>query len=1056
MQIYQAFLTMFLLASASGEANFTHQTGAGNKGVYQLSVLEGVIRNASGEPIAGVTLQNKSQNQTVVTDALGKFRIPAKKGDQLQISAIGYKTRNLVINQLDQAEFSLETSAAELEEAVVVAYGTQKKANLTGAVDQVSGKTLQNRPVNNIGQALQGVIGNLNVTTNTSGGAPNALPSINIRGYTGFGIAGAPLVVIDGVQGGDLNSINPADIESVSVIKDAAASAIYGSSAPYGVLLISTKKGSKGKAPVLTYNNNLNWASPINLPKMLNSLEFAEIYNDAFINAGRGPVYSEDAIARIKAYQAGQLGTETVQVPNTNAWDSWGNANANHDWFKIYFADNVFSQQHNLGVNGGTGGTTYYMGLGYLEKNGLYNFGDEKFRRFNLRANLSTAVNTWLTVNLRSSLSREKFNTPNTYSTRTGGNYMHQIARKWPSVALYNPDGNYSQQSDIMLHEEGGRNITTTDFALLTGELVFKLAKGWNLTSNYTLDGNYTDGSSHYKTLYHILPDGSSSVLSGTNPSSFNRSSVRSEHQIFNLFSSYEKSFGLHDFRLLGGYVRESWNYQSFGAGNQQLYSDNIPSLSLTYSTAPSVTDLIRKLGSEGIFGRFNYSYDDKYLLELTGRYDGSSRFLSDVRWKFYPGISAGWVLSKESFWKPIDQYINSFKLRASYGSLGDQSFLQNNYYPFYPNLVTIAPRSTAWLFGGSQQAAVSQPSLINPNLTWITTSTLNFGVDASFLNNRLSGSFEWFIRKSEDFAGPSQAVPAVLGTTPPTTNNAAMETRGFELTLKWADQIGDFGYGIRGVLSDYRGKVTRYPNPNKLLSTWYEGLSMGEIWGYTSEGLFSTNEDASKAPNQKRIYGGNWGAGDVQYRDLNGDEVIDFGNNTVDSSGDRRIIGNNTPRYAFGLNLEANWKGFDVQVFVQGIAKRDAWIGSNYFWGVVDSEWQGSPFTVHKDRWTPANPNGYFPKFYMSGEVNKNQQTQTRYLQNAAYLRLKNLQLGYSIPAAITDRVKISKARLYVSVDNLFTITKLQKTMDPELSISDGKIYPLQRTISTGINLTF
>jgi TonB-linked SusC/RagA family outer membrane protein len=797
---------------------------------------------------------------------------------------------------------------------------------------------------------------------------------------------------------------------------------------------------------------------------MLNSLDFANFYNEAFENAGRADFFDSATIARIKDYQAGRITTQTIKSPNSNSWQSWNSANANNDWFQIYFKKLAFSQQHNVGISGGNDNTTYYVGLGYNDREGMYNYGNDFFKRFNIRANLSTNVTQWMTFNFRSTFSRSLYNTPNTYPGQTGGNYMHQIARKFPTVALYNPDGNFSDASNVPLHLYGGRNQSTEDQPVLTGEFVIRPLKDWTITANYTFDGDFYDYSSNQKTVYNFLPDGTTAVTSGTTPNSFSRSNYRNEHQVFNAFSSYKKEIGQHSFNILGGFTSELTSFAGYSVGNSQLYSNDIPSLNLSYGTSPSIYDQMRELAVAGYFGRLNYSFADKYLLEFDGRYDATSRFLPGKRWKFSPGVSAGWNVDKENFWTSIRNTINTFKIRGSYGSSPDQLFLgypsntsYSNYsawYPFYPGLGITSPTNTSWLFGGAQQAAISQPPLVNSNLTWVTTTSYGIGADFSMLKNRLSLSYDYYIRKADNFAGPSQVLPSLLGTSVPSINNAGMKTTGFEVTAQWKDRIGDWGYSARVSLSDYTGTVTQYNNPTRSLSTWYVGQKMGEIWGYTTDGLYRSADEAAKAP-KAAFWGSTWNAGDVKYKDLNGDGIINTGLNTADSSGDRRIIGNSTPRYLFSTLLTADYKGFDLSIFLQGVLKRDAWIGSNYFWGITGDEWQSSPFQANMNRWTANNPNGYFPKYYMSSQNNKNTQVSDRYLQNAAYLRIKSIQLGYTLPTGLLSKAKIQKMRVYFTAENVATFTKLIKNLDPELSINDGKIYPLQRTFSCGVNIT-
>lgn len=1047
------------LASEARHGHFS-DLSASSKILFQDQVKGKVVDNA-GQPVVGVTVTVRGTNVSTATDANGAFAIRADKGAILQVFALGYQAQDVVVSSAADINITLKDIAEDLEEVVVVGYGKQNKALVTGAISQISGDVLQNRSTSRITQALQGQMPGLNINTNSAGGAPNAKQSINVRGFTGLGSSGAPLVVIDGVQGGDLNTLNGDDIESISVLKDAASSAIYGSSAPYGVILVTTKQGKKGAKPTISYNNNFSWAQPIGLPKMLNSLDFANLYNEASLNGGGSPIFNQETLDRIKAYQNGTLSTETIKNPaeGANEYYEWEGGNANNDWFDIFFKDFSFNQQHNMSVSGGSDKTTYFVGLGYNDRNGMYKYGDENYKRFNVRTNLTTQVTDWMDFSLRGAFSKELSNSPHTYWDRTNGNFMHQIARKWPNLPLYNPDGNLAEPNDVSLMRDGGRSRSTNDKAVLTGEFNFRLAKGWTATANYTFDATYFDENSHVKTVYSIRPDGSEYPISGTTTNGFSRANSRLEHHIINVFTKSEKQLGDHYFSVLGGYVRDLQNFQSYGASNSLLYANDMPSLGLTYGTSPSIHDGIRRLASDGFFGRVNYNYQQKYLVEFNGRYDGTSRFLADQRWKFYPGVSVGWNVDKEDFFEPIKHVVSNFKLRGSYGSLGDQAFLDEDspqWYPFHPGLITQSPSSTNWLFDGSQQAAVGMPPLVNRQLAWVTTTTLNLGADLTFLQNRLNASFDWYIRKADDFAGPASALPGILGATPPAMNNAAMETRGKELSLSWRDKINEVSYGLRLNVSDYSGKVTRYPNPAGLISDWYVGQNMGDIWGYETVGIFQSQEQADAAFSQDKISGENWGAGDVQYADLDGDEIISYGTNTLDNPGDRRIIGNNTPRYAFGFTGDVAYKAFDLSFFIQGVAKRDAWIGSNYFWGINGGEWQSSPFDVHNDRWTADNPNGYFPKFYLSGQNDKNQQTQTRYLQNAAYLRLKNLQVGYTVPKTLLERAGFSRARIYLSVDNVFTVTDLISTMDPELSIGDAKIYPLQRTFSMGVNLSF
>lgn len=1025
-----------------------------------------VTAAADGEGVPGATVAVKGTTNATMTNVQGEFSLSAPSTGTLVISSIGYKTQEIALNGRSNIQVVLQSDDMELEELVVVGYGTQKKVNLTGAVSSIAGERLENRSVPTLTQALQGTVANLNIST--PNGAPGTKQNLNIRGYTGISIdangnrsnvSASPLIVIDGIQGGDLSTINMNDVASVSVLKDAASAAIYGSSAPYGVIIITTKRGRAGK-PSITYNNNFGFSAPTNLPSYVNSLDFAEAFNEVAENSFyTAKLFNDEVIDRIKAYQAGTLKDETIKNPSSDNWLSWNGANANNDWFKIYFKNRSFSQQHNVGVSGGSENSNYYVGLGYNQQDGLYNYANDTYDRFNIRANLSSDLTKWLTFNFRSAFSRANTDNPTIYGNISGGNsysydYFHQIGRTYPTVPLKNPDGFYSEGGGVGIFTDGGRAKGTTDNATLTGEFQVRLLPGWDFTANYTYEGIYINNSDHRKTFYVVKPSGQKDPRGGSSPNSISRNFYKNQHNTINAFTSYEKQVGNHYFKGLAGFTQELYDNLRLQGSNNNLYSDEVPMIGTTFGTNISAQDFASQLAIRGWFGRVNYNFREKYLLELNGRYDGTSRFLSDVRNKFYPGVSAAWVVSRESFWDPLADHIPNMKLRASYASLGDQAFT-SNYYPFYPNLGTNAPTGTRWLFSGGRESSVSNPGLVNYDLTWITTNTLDFGIDMDFLRNRLNFSFDWYRRQAKDFAVPSDALPAILGTSPPLVNNAETETKGFDLTLGWRDKVRDFSYGANLVLSDYVGKVVQFNNPTKLLSNaWYNGMTLGEIWGYETVGLFTSQAEID-ATNQSFL-NANWFVGDVHYKDLNGDGKINIGDNTVDNPGDKKIIGNSTPRFSFGLNLNGAYKNFDLTIFLQGVGKRDIMFSSdaNYFWGFTGGEWQSTYFTAHTDRWTPENPDGYLPRAYFN--TDKNRQSQTRYLQSAAYMRVKNLQLGYTLPQAMLSKINFQRARVFMNTENLLTFTKLMNIVDPEIVNSNAKVYPVQRTWAFGLNVTF
>ena len=519
--------------------------------VLQTVVIKGKVVNSLGEPIVGATVLEKGTHNGTVTDIDGIFELKVNANKTIEISYIGYVTTAISVKGKTFLNVTLKDDVELLDEVVVVGYGTQKKENLTGAVSMIKGSNLENRPVTKITQALQGTVANLNISS-SNGGQPGATQSINIRGYSGLGTTNAPLIVIDGIQGGTLNYLEPSDIESITVLKDAASAAIYGSSAPFGAILVTTKQGRKDSKTKITYSNNFGLAQPINLPQMANSLDFAMIYNEAADNAGTTRPFTDENIQRIKDYQTGLMKDETIANPAKDEWYTW-TGHSNNDWFDIFFKDIAFSQQHNLGISGGTNKTNYYVGVGYNQTGGLYEFGDDVYRRYSIRSNLSTNITKWMSFSARTVFSRATSDTPNTYSGKTGGNYMHQISRKWPTAALKNPNGEYSYPSDIRLMSEGGRTKGTTDKATLTGEFNINPLPGWNITANYTYDGNYYNNSSHLKTLYVTMPSGNTVLYAGTSPNSFSRTNQKTQRHLINAFTSYERTFGKHYLKTMVG-----------------------------------------------------------------------------------------------------------------------------------------------------------------------------------------------------------------------------------------------------------------------------------------------------------------------------------------------------------------------------------------------------------------------------------------------------------------------------------------------------------------------
>ncbi len=1018
--------------------------------------LSGRVTNAKKEPLEGVSVTVKGTQAGTTTNADGRFQFSVPSANvELVFSFVGYATQTVKAKSQIVFNIVLEEEVSRLSDVVVVGYGTQKRINLTGAVDQISGDKLTDRPIVKVSQALQGLMANVNVVTTTEGGKPGTNLSINVRGYTGLGATGSPLILVDGVEA-DINAINPNDIESISVLKDAASSAIYGSRAPYGVILVTTKMGKKGDGIKLSYNSNFSYSQTIHRPISASSLDFATVINEAANNAGRANLFSDVQIEKIKAHLADPSAPSTEVDPGAGRgylWLGYFGSYANTDWYDVFTKNWTSNQLHNIGISGGSDKTTYYIGLGYAGAGAINNFFDDSYDQYNFRANINSQVTPWLKFGIRTSYSKDSVRSP----TNSRGNWSG-LYQKMVTSPVTVPTGGYWRDG-VTFIQDGGATLASNQKAWIMGDVTLTPLPGLEIRGSYNYNYNTWTNVAAANDIFYQTTDGS--YRSYNIVPSISKSNEVSSFVNYNFYTSYEKKLSGHYFKIMAGYQQEHKNYQRLNAGNNYTYSPTLPSLTLTYGTNYSANDALYEWATSGIFTRFNYNYKEKYLLEFNGRYDGTSLFPSNRRWQFFPSVSAGYNIAKEQYWNSLRSTFSTVKLRASYGMLGDISSLINSgsYYLSQPSLSTTAPANTNWLFGGAQQPAVNAGSLVSSAVTWAKPSMLDFGIDVGALNEKLQLSFDWYHRKVRDLYGPVQQYPGILGVSPPQINNASVETKGFDMTVSWSDRIGALSYSARFVLSNYKGKVLSYPNPAGSTGTWYNGQAMGAIWGYETAGLFQSDDEIGHAPSQTAIWG-TWHPGDVRYKDLNGDNKIDYGNNTLSNPGDQKVIGNGTPQYSYGFTLSLGYKGFDFQAFLQGVGKRDYAPGwSTFFWGIPGSgsEWASQVLVTNLNRYTAETPNGYFPRYYLSGENSKNQQTQSRYLLNAAYLRLKNLQLGYTVPAHITRRAHIGRLRVYGSAENLFTIAPgLNKKfqIDPELLISDGNIYPISRAFAIGVNL--
>ncbi|MDR1898226.1 MAG: TonB-dependent receptor [Prevotellaceae bacterium] len=1060
----------------------------------QQRSVTGTVTDVNGEPVIGASVLEKGANNGTVTNAEGHFNLKVSNAATLQITYLGFISQEIAVDNQTNFSIVMKEDSKALDEVVVVGFGTQKKVNLTGAVGLATAKDLEARPVVNATQALQGLVPGLFITTNT--GEMDKSMSINVRGTgtIGDGSSGNPLILIDGMEG-DINTVNPQDIENVSVLKDAAASSIYGSRAPFGVILITTKKGTPGKRTV-NYNNSFRITNPIHLPEMMDSYTFANFFNAGFRNVGWGQFISDETMQKMLDFQAAG-GTNTGGLLNDgNVWgkpagDPYTTGYANTDWYKEIYKSNNFSQEHNLSMSGGSQKVNYYASLGYLDQNGLLRHGSDGLKRYNATAKINAELASWARFNYGLRFVR----TDNWRPTRFNGSFYDDMGRQtWPNLPVYDENGFYHDANGggpAMRLALGGDRSVQSDNVAHQAAFVFEPVKNW-LTH---LEFNYNTYTSNVKetSLPYYNHDVAGNLLTGTSSSNLYQDNSKENHLNLNIFSEYTHSFNnVHNLKVMGGFQADEMRQTFFSARKYGLLLYDLPEFDLSSSLGgdgseriPEVAGYSNEWATAGFFGRINYDYDGRYLAEVNLRYDGTSRFRKGERWALYPSFSLGWNIAREAFWESLQQTVNTLKLRGSYGELGNQN--TNSWYPTYRTM-SLGSGNGAWLQNGVAPNTARIGDLVSTALTWETVRSWNVGLDYGLFNNRLTGSFDVFTRFTDNMVGPAPEHPNILGISPPKTNNCDLKTAGWELEIGWNDKLKNgLRYGAKFLLSDAKTTIESYPsNTTNSIWSYVAGRETGEIWGYETVGIAKTQAemDAHLAAVGEQPFGSEWSAGDVMYRDLDGNPGITEGAGTVEDHGDLKVIGNNTPRFQFGFDLTADWKGFDVRVFLQGVMKRDYMVNAynNMFWGATGGEWWSAALKPHEDYFRaeasglngeiPANLDAYYPRplfgWGSNGPV-KNHQAQTRYLQDASYIRLKNLQIGYTLPVSLTKHIGINRLRIFASGENLWTGTSLTKLFDPETLNggntnssaddaveSNGNAYPLSRTWSFGLSVTF
>ncbi|NBB21344.1 SusC/RagA family TonB-linked outer membrane protein [Runella sp. CRIBMP] len=1033
--------------------------------VARSQSISGQITAAeNGEGLPGVSILVKGTNQGTTTDNTGKYtlKVPNSNNTTLVVSFIGYLKQEIAVAGRSVVNLSLEIDTKALEEVVVVGYGVQEKVNLTGAVGTADSKRLMNRPIANAGEGLQGVIPNLNV--NVRNGDPAAAVTFNIRGYESIN-GGSPLVLVDNVPM-DLNRINPNDIESISVLKDASAAAVYGARAAFGVVLVTTKSGKSGKVTV-NFGTQTSLAKPIfNMDVVTDPYEFVQARNAANIRTSGVPSYDADMVAGTKAYSENPATAPQWKVVN-GALRYYGF----NDYQNQIMTDYAPTNQSDLSVSGGSDKSKFFVSLGYFSKDGYLKekSKNEAFKRYNILVKADFKVNDWLSLDEKVVFNSENSNKPHFYNWDVN---INSLARVPPIMPIQFPDlpfyvtqgdrekyapyiGKYFGGTNFFPYlKDGGRTTYTNNDIWLTQGVTLTPLKGLKIRSDFSyniFNRMYQDVQSKIEIVdanllaANLISNGFSGDDWIRNENTYN------QYYVFNAFAEYKLPLSVnHNMTAMVGFNQERGQNRFAGAQARGLITPLVTDLNAT-------TGVQQTFGSKshvalrGAFYRLNYNYRERYLIELNGRYDGTSRFPQNSRFGFFPSFSAGWRISNENFMAGTSKWLDNLKIRASYGTLGNQ-LLGNNFYPY---VSTMGTGQSPYIFGTGTIPVVTAAGLVSPSLTWETVVSKNIGLDFTMLKGRLDASFDLFTRDTKDML-MNVTYPAILGTNAPQENAADLRTKGWELSMTWRDRIKkDWNYDVTLALSDWTAEITKFNNPTGAINNYRVGQQLGEIWGFETVGIFQTADDVAKAPKQTNI-GNNWRAGDIQYADINGDGNITLGNNTVGNPGDRKIIGNSTPRYSFGINSGISYKNFRLGLFFQGIGKKDHWPSSdNWTWFFPFNAGHVERYYI-TDTWREDNRDAYFPAAHISTNDKKNVQVQSRYLQSASYIRLKNITFSYDLPQNLIKKIGMGRAQVFATGMNLWEYTKMRKPLDPESIQSAAIEYPMQRIMTLGLNVSF
>lgn len=1057
--------------------------------------VKGTVTDETDQPVMSASVKVIGMpNKGAITDLDGHFTLTDVASDAtLRISYVGYVPQEIKLNGRTSLTIKLLPDSELLGEVVVVGYGTQKKENLTGAVASVDvEKTMQNRPIADVGHALQGVTPGLSVTSIS--GQLGQGPAIKLRGASGSLNASkgtTPLILVDNVPIPDLSFVNPNDIASISVLKDAASASIYGTRAAFGVILITTKKGKTSEKPNVTYSTNFAWSTPTIMPKLAKSYENAQAMLLMSQREGGSEVntvgyYVDDiAVQKMKDWYDKYHGMSEEELGEIQEGRDFEKRGGKYYWYREFDPINMFmrkwapQQNHNLTIAGGTDNTTYSMGLGFLTQMGPLKYNPDRNRRYTFNPTISTRINKWLTVHGSVMYTHDSYSRPYRFTSGTFDMWYYLL--RWPSFYPYGTYEGKPFRNAITEVQQAKLETRSRNYTRINAGAVVSPVKNLDINLDYTFTHVNTHiyrpgGQVWGRDFFNTNNPLEYSSLYGAGHNRVYEESDYANNHVFKVYGTYNLAINdNHRLKLMAGFDAEENEYRGHSSQRKELINFDYPEIALAIGDQnvdgnPYHYDR----ATCGFFGRINYDLMGKYLFEFNARYDGSSKFPQGSKWGFFPSGSIGWRVSEESFFEPIKPTFSDLKLRASFGSIGNQDVAANAF------LSTIGQGTSSWLIDGKEVPYFGIPNAVSPTLTWERVSTYDVGADMRFFNNKLGFTVDWYRRITSGMHSPGETLPSTFGQAVPKVNEGELTSTGLELMMDFRHEFSN-GLGITAgaSFSTVKEVITKYTNRTKNIYGIYEGKVLGEIWGYETDRFFTIDDcvknaageyviDTKKVASQKLFESGNFvfGPGDIKYKDLNGDGKIDYGSNTVDDHGDLKVIGNSRPLFEYSFNLGLTYKGIDFSTFFQGVGRKN----------IIPQGSVGMPgfgyeamFEHQMDYWTPENPNAFYPRLAFMGGFQgnvKNFRPQTKYLLNLAYLRLKNLTVGYTLPEKVVSTVGIQSLRVYLSGENLFEIYNSKVPVDPEMTTlksgawsddySFGRTFPFSRMLSVGAQVRF